>query len=66
MNKKEKDLTQKLYWFMMNREMDNHDLYCSKEILKSIIRGEYGLAQNLLDVFDKPIIVSTRVSEEVE
>jgi len=51
MNKRESKLLSSLYRYMERHEINNHHLFCSREVLKSIIRGEYSVAESLLELY---------------
>ena len=59
MNKQEKSLLTELYWIIEENKSEHHLLYYSKDILGSILRGEYGVAEKLIqrkkdDMVGKP------------
>ena len=63
MNKKEKSLLTELYWYIESNKSEHHALYYSKDVLQSILRGEFGIAKNLLKHKDSLIFVPPKQSE---
>jgi len=56
MNKHERQLIERLFWYLQHNKNEHRVIYNAKEILASIIRGEYSIATNLLDAFTKPLV----------
>ena len=48
MNKKERRLLEKLYWYIAENKNEHHVVYYCKDVLYSILKGEYKIAENLL------------------
>lgn len=50
MNKKEKSLLTELYWYIERNKNEHPALYYSKDVLQSILKGEYSVADTLLKI----------------
>jgi len=49
MNKHEKELLTKLFWRLQRNKNEHHIIYNAQETLASILKGEYGIADKLLE-----------------
>ena len=61
MNLREKGLLTELYWYIAENKSEHPVLYHGKDILQSILRGEFGVADRLLK---HEIIRTKNVSDE--
>jgi len=50
MNKQEREILERLFWYVQQHKNDHHILYTTKEILQSVLRGEYRIARDLIEV----------------
>ena len=65
MNKREKAILTRLYWLIAEYKNEHHVLYYSKDVLQSVLRKEYTIAENLVNnkIVGESIIVPPILSE---
>ena len=67
MNKREKAILTRLYWLIAEYKNEHHVLYYSKDVLQSVLRKEYTIAENLVNnkIVGESIIVPPKPLHEV-
>ena len=68
MNKREKAILTRLYWLIAEYKNEHHVLYYSKDVLQSVLRKEYTIAENLVNnkIVGESIIVPPILSQNEE
>ena len=63
LNLREKGLLTELYWYIAENKSEHPVLYHGKDILQSILRGEFGVADRLLKYKNAVTILPTPKEE---
>lgn len=53
MNQTEKDILTKLHWYLQESKNEHYIIYNAKEVLQSVLKGQYSSAENLVNAFHR-------------